>query len=422
MIDIKIVRENPNIIIKDLKKRRDSEKISWIQDLIKKDKESNKIKQQIDLLRHKRNTLSKQINQLKKQDKNIKPLLKEVKNIPKNIKSLEDKYQTIQNKIKFYLMRLPNITHKTVPYGKDDTENKVIKKYGEIKKQKIRSHGELAEELNLINFKKAAEVSGAGFHYLKNDLAHLNLAIMQFAIDFLTKKGYNLIIPPLMLRKKAYEGVTDMEDFKNVMYKVENEDLYLIATSEHPLATLYMNENIKESQLPIKIIGVSPCFRKEIGSRGIDTKGLFRIHQFWKVEQFIFCKPEDSWKYHEELQKNSEEIYKKLKIPFRVVNVCTGDLGIVASKKYDVEAWFPRQKEYKEVGSNANCTDYQARRLNIKYMDKTNKRQFVHTLNNTALATSRTMVAILENYQKNNKIKIPIVLKKYMYNKMYLGE
>ena len=422
MIDIKIIRENPNVIIDDLKKRKDTEKIVWLKDLIKKDKEANEIKQKIDSLRHKRNTLSKEINQLKKQNKDIKHLLKEVKEIPTKIKNLEDKHQKLREKIKYYLMRLPNLTHKSVPYGKDDQDNKVTSKWGEIKKQELKPHGEITEELNLINFKKAAEVSGAGFHYLKNDLAHLNLALMQFTIDNLTKKGYELVIPPLMLRKKPYEGVTDIEDFKNVMYKIEDEDLYLIATSEHPIAAMYMNETIPEQDLPLKIIGISPCFRKEIGSRGIDTKGLFRIHQFWKIEQFIFCKPEDSWKYHEELQKNSEELYKKLKLPFRVVNVCTGDLGIAAAKKYDIEAWFPRQKAYKEVGSNSNCTDYQSRRLNIKYIDKSNKRQLIHTLNNTAIATSRTMVAILENYQKNNKIKVPNILKPYMYNKTYLGE
>jgi seryl-tRNA synthetase len=239
---------------------------------------------------------------------------------------------------------------------------------------------------------------------------------MQFAVDNLVKKGFKLFIPPLMLGRKAYEGVTDLADFENVMYKVEGEDLYLIATSEHPIAAYFMNEVIPEEELPIKIVGMSPCFRKEIGSHGVDTRGLFRVHQFWKVEQFILCKPEDSWKYHEELQKNSEELYTELGVPFRVVNICTGDLGVIAAKKYDTEAWFPRQKAYQEVGSNSNCTDYQARRLNIKFGKRgAGNLQLVHTLNNTAIATSRAMVAILENFQnKDGSVDIPKALWPYM--------
>lgn len=417
MLDINLIREKPEIIKKDLKKRKDNGKIKWIDDIIEKDKELRKIKYKLDSLKHERNTIAQQINQAKKQKQNIKPLIKKAKDIPKKIKNLEGKYNNLNKQIKFYLMRLPNILYKDVPYGKDDSDNKPIKKVGKPKKPsfKLKTHSEIIEKLNIGDFKKAVEVSGTGFHYLKNELAQLNMALMQFAIDFLTKKGYQLFIPPLMLRRKPYEGVTDLKDFEDVMYKIEDEDFYLIATSEHPIAAYFMNETLNEKDLPVKIIGMSPCFRKEIGSRGVDTKGLYRIHQFWKVEQFIFCKPEDSLEYHEELQKNSEQLYKKLGIPFRVVNICTGDIGIVAAKKYDIEAWFPRQKKYGEIGSNSNCTDYQARRLNIKFINKKGEKQYVHTLNNTAIATSRTMVAILENFQqKNGSVKIPTVLQKYM--------
>jgi len=220
-----------------------------------------------------------------------------------------------------------------------------------------------------------------------------------------------------MLNRQAYEGVTDLADFENVMYKIENEDLYMIATSEHPIAALLMNETIPEEKLPLRLCGFSPCFRREIGSHGVDTRGLFRTHQFWKIEQFIFCRPEDSWKHHEELQKNSEDMYKQMKIPHRVVNICTGDIGIIAAKKYDLEAWFPRQDKYGEVGSNSNCTDYQARRLNIKYKTKDGQKKYLHTLNNTAIATSRALVAILENFQqKDGSVVIPQVLQKYMGN------
>ena len=297
-------------------------------------------------------------------------------------------------------------------------ENVEVKKIGKPKKFdfKLISHGELAEKLGIADFKKATQVSGAGFYYLFGELALLNQALSQYAIDFMIKKGYKFVIPPLMLNKKAYEGVTDLADFQNVMYKIEDDDMYMIATAEHPIAALYMNEVIPEEDLPLKLVGFSPCFRKEIGSHGVDTKGLFRVHQFWKVEQFIFCKPEDSWKYHEELIKNSEELFKSLELPYRIVNICTGDLGIIAAKKYDLELWMPRQEAYKEACSCSNCTDYQARRLNIKLGKRgSSNLQLVHTLNNTAIATSRAMVAILENFQnKDGSIDIPKPLHKYM--------
>ena len=417
MLDIKIIRENPNIVKKDLKKRKDNEKLRWLDDLIKKDKEYRELLQESQKLRHKRNTITLEINKLKKENKDVSKLLKEAKDIPDKIKSSEEKLKELKNKINFYLMRLPNILHSSVPYGKDETENIAIRKWGKLKKFsfELKSHGELLENLGIADFKKAAEVSGAGFYYMKDELAKLNLALMQFSIDFLVKRGYKLFIPPLMLRRKPYEGVTDLADFENVMYKIENEDLYLIATSEHPIAAYFMNEILDEENLPIKIVGISPCFRKEIGSHGVDTRGLFRVHQFWKTEQFIFCKPEDSWKFHKELQENSEKLYQKLKLPYRVTNICTGDIGIVAAKKYDIEAWFPRQNKYREIGSNSNCTDYQARRLNIKFINKKGEKKFIHTLNNTAIATSRTLVAIFENCQnKDGSVSIPTALQKYM--------
>jgi len=417
MLDIRFIRDYPEVVKKDLEKRKDQEKLSLFNSLLKKDSEWRKVKQELDNLRKRRNELSQKINELKKQKQPINQVLKEVKEIPLKIKKLEEEELKLNSRVHSALLRIPNILHSSVPYGKDEKDNKVIRKWGKIPSFKfnLKSHGELAEDLGIADFKKASQVSGTGFYYFRNELALLNMALMNFAIDFLTKKGYKLIIPPLMLRRKPYEGVTDLKDFEDVMYKIENEDLYLIATSEHPIAAFLMNETLNEKDLPLKLIGMSPCFRKEIGSHGVDTRGLYRVHQFWKIEQFIFCKPEDSWKYHEELQKNSEEMYKKLKIPFRVVNICTGDIGIVASKKYDIEAWFPRQKSYGEVGSNANCTDYQARRLNIKYIDKKGNKSYVHTLNNTALATSRTIVAVLENYQlKDGSVKIPLILQPHL--------
>ncbi|MBU2634321.1 MAG: serine--tRNA ligase [Nanoarchaeota archaeon] len=415
MLDINLIRKNPELVKKDLEKRKDKEKIKWLEDLIQKDKESLNLKKEIDNLRHSRNILSQKINQLKKQGKSADSEIKKAKQIPENLESLEDKQKQFQEKIHYYLMRIPNILHKSVPYGKDETDNKVIKKQGKIPKFsfKLKSHGDLAESLDLADFKKAAKVSGKGFYYLKGDLALLEQSLIRFALEFLLKKKYTLISTPLMLRRKPYEGVTALDDFETMMYKIQDEDLYLIATSEHPMATLYMDETINEKELPIKLMSLSPCFRKEIGSHGVDERGLFRVHQFNKIEQFIFCEPQDSWKFHEELLKNAEELIKKLKLPYRIINICTGDIGIVASKKYDIEVYMPREKEYKEIVSCSNCTSYQAARLNIKYNSK-NGKEYVHTLNSTALATSRILRAILENYQtKEGYIKVPTVLQKY---------
>ena len=249
----------------------------------------------------------------------------------------------------------------------------------------------------------------------------MELALVNFAVDSLVKKGYTFVEPPLMLRRKPYEGVTDLKDFETMMYKVEDEDLLLIATSEHPIAAMHMDETLDEKQLPMKFVGFSPCFRKELGSHSIDTRGIFRVHHFNKVEQFIFCKPEDSWQLHEELLKNAEEIFQKLEIPYRVVSISTGDIGTVAAKKYDIEAWFPRENLYREVISCSNCTSYQATRLNIKYR-KGDEKENVHTLNSTAIATSRAIRAIVENYQqKDGSIKVPKVLQK-MIGKKVIGK
>jgi len=251
---------------------------------------------------------------------------------------------------------------------------------------------------------------------MKNELVLLDHAIQRFALGFLAERGFTIINPPYMMMREPYEGVTDVADFENVMYKIDGEGLYMIATSEHPMAAMYMNEIFNKDDLPIKLAGMSPCFRKEVGAHGKYTKGLFRMHQFNKIEQFVFCIPSESWKIHEELQKNSEDLYEALGIPYRVVNVCTGDIGSIASKKYDTE-FLMADGNYREIGSNSNCTDYQARRLNIRYREKEGLAPagFVHTLNNTALATSRTMVAVLENYQRSDgTVDVPKVLQPFM--------
>ena len=419
MLDIKLIRENPDIVRENLKKRNDSEKQEWLDELIEKDKKWRKLVQDTDKLKQERNTISKKISELKKAGKDASNEMKKAKDAPEKIKKNEKEIEELQERCKFILMRLPNILHESVPVGEDENDNVETKKSGKLPKFtfKQKGHLELLENLDLIDSERATKTAGHGFFYMKNDLVLLDYALMRFTMDFLIKRGYTLIEPPYMMRRDAYEGVTDVADFESVMYKIDEEDLYLIATSEHPMGAMFMNEVLNKKQLPIKLVGISPCFRKEVGAHGKYTKGLFRMHQFNKIEQFIFCLPKDSWKYHEELQKNAEDLYTKLGIPYRVVNVCTGDIGSIAAKKYDIEAHMAGDGQYREVGSNSNCTDYQARRLNIRYRDKegTAPIGLIHTLNNTAIATSRTMVAIIEqNQQKNGSIKIPKVLQPYM--------
>ena len=424
MIDINLVRNNFEEVKKNYEKRRNKTLISELKDLRKLDEEWRVNKKKLDELRHQKNNITKEIAQLKKENKDIRQKLVEAIKIPQEIGGLEERVDQLKEKINELLLKLPNLLHPTVPYGKDESENKELEKTGEIKEFnfKVKSHIELAEDLDLVDFDQVAKVTGNGFYYLKNELALMEQALIKFAIDYLVKKGYCLITPPLMLRKRPYEGVTNLTDFEDTLYKIENDDLYLIATSEHPIAALHMNQILDEEKLPLKYIGISPCFRKEIGSHGIDEKGLFRVHQFNKIEQFIFCKPDDSEKLHEELIKNAEEIFKKLKIPFRKVNICTGDLGIVAAKKYDLEAWSSRQKKYIEVVSCSNCTDYQARRLNIQSGKYGGEKSLVHTLNSTAVATTRALVVILENYQqKDGSIKIPLILQSYMNGLKRIG-
>lgn len=316
-------------------------------------------------------------------------------------------------------MRLPNILHASVPLGEDEDDNQPIREWG--KKPRFdfppKGHIDLGLSLDILDIERAAKISGSRFYYLKNEAVMLDMALMCFALSELEKKGFVSVEPPFMMRRKPYEGVTALSDFEEMLYKVEGEDLYLIATSEHPIAAMFMNEVLNAERLPMKYAGVSPCFRREAGAHGKDTKGIFRTHQFNKVEQFIFCKPEDTWRLHEELIANAEELFQKLKLPYRIVNVCTGDIGTVAAKKYDLEVWMPAQKRYREAVSCSNCTSYQARRLNIKYREKEGKppKGFVHTINSTAIATGRTLVAILENYQqKDGTVEIPKALRPYM--------
>ena len=308
MFDIKIIRENPDLVKKDLVKRNDTEKIKWVDETIKLDKSWRSSIQELNELRRRRNNITQEIAKLKKWGENAEKILKEAEDIPQKIKNLEEKTQEYQEKMDYYLMRLPNILHESVPLGKDDSENAEIRRVGKTPKFDFepKNHLDLMQNLNLIEVDRAAKVSGHGFFYLKNDLARLDLAIVQYAIDLMMKRGYTFVIPPYMIHKEPFIGVTDFEFFEEQIYKIEKEDLYLIATAEHPLGAIFKDEILNKDDMPFKFCGFSPCFRKEVGAHGKYTKGLFRMHHFHKIEQFIFCHPDDSWGLHEELQKNSK--------------------------------------------------------------------------------------------------------------------
>jgi seryl-tRNA synthetase len=419
MLDIKLIRENPELVKNNLAKRGNPETIRMLDDLIAVDKEWRLNLTKLNELRHQRKQVTIEIAKLKKAGKEATGEFQRAQDIDVKIKIIEKKVTEQEQKTHDYLMQLPNLLDDSVPLGKDSNDNVQVKTWGTNPKFNfpIKNHIDLALNLDLIDMERAGKISGSRFFYLKNEAARLDMALMSFAIEELTKKGYTPIIPPYLMKREAYEGVTALGDFADVLYKIENEDLYLIATSEHPMAAMLMNETLKEQDMPLKLAGISACFRKEAGAHGKDTRGIFRTHQFNKIEQFIFCKPEDSKKLHEELLQNAEELLQKIGLPYRVVNVCTGDIGTVAAKKYDLEAWMPAQNGYREVVSCSNCTDYQGRRLGIRYREKEGAppKGFVHTLNSTAIATGRTIVAILENnQQEDGTINIPEALRKYM--------
>ncbi|MEN3051074.1 MAG: serine--tRNA ligase [Candidatus Methanosuratincola petrocarbonis] len=421
MLDIRIIRENPDAVRSNLAKRNDQEVLKLYDELLVADREWRRLFTEVGSLRAARNRVTEEIARIKKQGLDASDKIKEAEEIPRRIKALESEMEARRKRMDEILMRLPNIMDDSVPYGKDDTENVVIRSWGKPREMPFspKDHIDLAMQLDLVDLERAAKVAGARFYYLKNDLVRLNYALIRYGLDFLVSRGFTPYQPPYMMKRKVLEGAVSLSDFEDTIYKVEGEDLYLIATAEHALLGLHSDEILDGKSLPLRYCGVSPCFRKEAGAHGRDTKGIFRVHQFEKVEQFIFSRPEDSAKEHELLIRNAEEFFQSLGIPYRVVNVCSGDLGTVAAKKYDLEAWLPGQGKYREEVSCSNCTSYQAVRANIRYRDRPNEpTKYVHTLNSTLVATERTLVAILENYQNSDgSVDIPDVLVPYMQDK-----
>ncbi|QQG49430.1 MAG: serine--tRNA ligase [archaeon] len=417
MIDIKVVRENPGAIVESLRRRGAEGKAPLVEEAASADSDWRRLKTEVDRLRHKHNELTAQIAGLKKGGKSADEKLVEVKEIPRQIKDLEARAEERRLRLDKILMSLPNLLHQSVPQGKDESDSVVVRTWGEGPAFKFepKDHLDILNGLGMLDMERAAKVAGARFSFLKGDAVRLEHAIMRFALDFLAAKGFTPVEPPFMLNRASYEGAVNIDDFGPVIYKLEGEDLNLIATSEHSLVAMHSDEILEPKGLPMRYAGLSPCFRVEAGAHGRDTKGIFRVHQFYKVEQVAFCRPEESWAIHEELIGNTEEIYRAIGIPHRVVTLCSGDTGFMSAKTYDIEAWLPGQGKYREMGSASNVTDFQSRRLAIRYRDKqSDPTSLVHTLNSTAVVT-RTLVALVENFQlADGSVTIPKVLHPYM--------
>jgi seryl-tRNA synthetase len=424
MLDINYIRMYPDLVRKNLERRNDPSVISLFDLILKKDKAWRVEKKNNDLLRERRNKLSLEINKKKKEGKKDLALFREAKELPKKLDVQEKKLELLSSEIRNCLLKLPNLLEVSVPFGLGDEGNVVVKCFGKkpVFSFKPLDHSDLMKKWGLVDLERAAKISGSRFYFLLGKLARLELALLSYASDFMSKRGYLLSIPPFMINRKSVECSTSLDDFEDVIYKIDGEDLYCISTSEHPLVSQFQGEVFDSAELPKKIAGVSYCFRKEAGTHGKDDKGIFRVHTFSKVEQVVLCRPEESRHFHEELLGNLFDFFKSLGLHFQIVNICTGDLGIVASKKYDLEVWLPGQGKFRELASCSNCLSYQAVRGGIKFLEK-NKRDFVHTLNSTCVAVGRMLVAILENFQdKKGVISVPEVLHSYCGFKKIGGE
>jgi seryl-tRNA synthetase len=416
MLDPRILKENPEAVREMLKKRNMTD--FPLDELIMLHKLRGDLIIKTQQLRRQKNLLSETIASKKKSKQDASFELGEMKQVSALLDQTESEAIQIEGRFNQLMMTLPNLLNEMVPVGKDEHDNMIVSQNGSITRPNFspKDHIDIATTLDLVDLDRAAKVSGARFYFLKNELVKLNQALVNFALDFLSEHNYTLIQPPYMIRKEPMVGSIILSDFEDVIYKIEEEDLYMIGTSEHAIASMHMDEILEGMKLPIKYAGFSSCFRKEAGAHGRDMKGIFRVHQFEKVEQFIYCRPDESWREHERMLALSEEFFKQLGIPYRVMLLCSGDTGKISAKTYDIEGWMAGQNAYREIVSCSNCLDYQARRLGIRFRDKTNEEtRLVHTLNSTLVATERTMVAILENFQTSKgTVEIPKVLQKYM--------
>ena len=386
------------------------------------DKQRRDLIKETDELRKKRNQMSITIGQAKKSNEDTSTLLNDMAKISKQLDALEQSQKTVESDYTHLAFSIPNMIHESVPIGADESANVELRKWGEIPQFNfpINDHIDLGQNLNTIDLERAAKTAGARFYYLKGGLVKLSQALISFALDFMVEKEYSLIQPPYMINRKSMEGAVIAEDFEDVIYKVQDEDLFLIGTSEHAIASMHADEILDGNNIPFRYASFSPCFRKEAGAHGKDQKGIFRVHQFDKIEQFVFAKPENSWNEHEKMISITEEFYQKLEIPFKVMLLSSGDMGKMSAKTFDVEAWMAGQNAYREIVSCSNCLDFQSRRLKIRFRDKSNEdTKYVHTLNSTLVAVERTIVSIMENFQtKDGHIRVPQVLQKYFGEKI----
>ena len=418
MIDINLVRENSELVKENIRKKFQEEKVGLVDEVYEYDKTYREYKQKIDSLRAKRNSLSSQIGELMRNGKKdeAEKVKKEVVSINEEIDTLEVSEENLGHEIKSRMMVIPNIIDDSVPIGKDDSENVENEKFGEpfVPSYEIPYHADIMESFNGWDKDSAGRTSGNGFYYLIGDIARLSSAMLAYARDFMIDKGFTYAIPPFMIRSDVVTGVMSFSEMDAMMYKIEGEDLYLIGTSEHSMIGRFKDQIVREDVLPITMTSYSPCFRKEVGSHGIEERGIYRVHQFEKQEMIVLCKPNDSMNWYEKMWKYTVELFRNLDIPVRTLECCSGDLADLKVKSVDVEAWSPRQQKYFEVGSCSNLGDAQARRLGIRTKGE-NGNYFVHTLNNTVLASTRALIALIENnYQSDGSVSVPKVLQPYM--------
>ena len=421
MLDIKFVRENPDAVKENIKKKFQDAKLPLVDEVIELDKQARALQQEADELRAKKNAIAKQIGALMAQGKKeeAEEVKKEVAKNAARLAELEKQEPQVREELKKKMMVIPNIIDPTVPIGKDDSENVELERFGEpvVPDFEVPYHTDIMEKLNGIDLDSARKVAGNGFYYLMGDIARLHSAVISYARDFMIDRGFTYCVPPFMIRSNVVTGVMSFAEMDAMMYKIEGEDLYLIGTSEHSMIGKFIDTMTPEEELPKTLTSYSPCFRKEKGAHGIEERGVYRIHQFEKLEMIVVCKPEDSKMWFDKLWKNTVDLFRSMDIPVRTIECCSGDLADLKVKSYDVEAWSPRQKKYFEVGSCSNLGDAQARRLGIKVKGKDGK-YFAHTLNNTVVAPPRMLIAFLENnLNEDGSINIPKVLQPYMGGK-----
>ena len=422
MLDLRFVRENPEIVKQNIRNKFQDAKLPLVDEVIELDEENRKVKKEADDLRASRNKISKQIGALMGQGKKeeAEEVKKQVTAASDHLAELEEKEKDLEERIKKIMMTIPNIIDPSVPIGKDDSENVEVQKYGDpvVPDFEIPYHTEIMEKFNGIDLDSARRVAGNGFYYLMGDIARLHSAVIAYARDFMIDRGFTYCVPPFMIRSDVVTGVMSFAEMDAMMYKIEGEDLYLIGTSEHSMIGKFIDQIIPEEELPKTLTSYSPCFRKEKGAHGIEERGVYRIHQFEKQEMIVVCKPEESKMWFDKLWQNTVDLFRSMDIPVRTLECCSGDLADLKVKSVYVEAWSPRQKKYFEVGSCSNLGDAQARRLRIRVNGPDGKKYFAHTLNNTVVAPPRMLIAFLENnLQADGSVRIPEVLRPYMGGK-----